>query len=86
MSMVSEAVKQGGRQAFIAKDLHPIGEFEIGGDDQSEAFVKFGTESKKRLGAILRKGDETQFIQNDQVEFESGGNEAMQTMFVLSLE
>ena len=31
--MMRETVKQRGGQTFVAKDLHPIGEFEIGGDD-----------------------------------------------------
>jgi hypothetical protein len=77
LRMMSEAIKQGGGQAFIAKDLNPIRELEIGGDDQGEAFVKFRAESKEGLRTVLGEGDKTEFIQNDQVKFESSGNEAM---------
>ena len=49
MSMMGQAVKQSCGQAFIAKDLNPISELEVGGDDQSETFIKFGTESEKGL-------------------------------------
>ena len=65
LSMMSEAIEQRGGQAFIAKDLHPIGELEIGGDDQSEAFVKFRAESKQGLRAVLGEGDKAEFVQND---------------------
>jgi len=62
--MMRETIKQRGGQTFVAKDLHPIGELEVGGDDQSESFIKFRAKSEEGLCAILRKGDETQFIQN----------------------
>jgi hypothetical protein len=83
--MVRETIKQRGGQTFIAKDLHPISKFKIGGDDQGEAFIKFRAEGEERLCAILGEGDETQFIQNDEIEFEGGGNEAVQAMFILRL-
>jgi len=83
--MVRETIKQRGGQTLIAKDLHPIGELEIGGNDQSEAFIKFRAEGEERLCAIFLEGDETQFIQNHQIEFEGGGDEAVQAMFILCL-
>ena len=33
VGMMSEAVQQSSRQAFVAEDLHPISELEIGSDD-----------------------------------------------------
>ena len=83
--MMREAVKQGRGQTFIAKDLHPIGEFEIGSNDQSESFIKFRAEGKECLCAILGEGDETEFIQNDEIEFEGRGDKAVQAMFILCL-
>jgi hypothetical protein len=83
--MVRETIKQRGGQSFIAKDLHPISKLEIGGDDQSKAFIQFRAEGKERLRAVLGEGDETEFIQNHQIEFEGRGDEAMQAMFVLCL-
>jgi hypothetical protein len=77
MSMMCQAIKQRGGQTFIAKDLNPISELEVGSNDQSETFVKFGTESEKGLRTILRERDKAQFIQNDQVQFEGGGNETV---------
>ena len=86
MSMMGEAVKQGGRQALISKDLHPISKFQVGGDDQGETLVEFGAEREERLGAILRKGDEAEFIQNHQIQFEGGSNNTVQAMFILGLD
>jgi len=86
LGMVSETIEQGSGQAFVAKDLHPIGKFEVGGDDQSEAFVQFRAEGKQGLRAVGGEGDKAQLIQNDQVQFEGGGDEAMQAMFILGLE
>ena len=72
-----ETIEQRGGQSLIAKDLHPIGEFEIGSNDQSQSFIKFRAEREECLRAILGEGNETEFIQNHQVKFEGGGDEAM---------
>ncbi len=32
VGMVCQTVQQCGGQAFVSKDLYPIGEFEVGGD------------------------------------------------------
>lgn len=36
MRLVGQAVEQGGREALVAKDLGPVGEAHVGGDDQGD--------------------------------------------------
>ena len=86
MGMVGQAIQKSSCQAFTAKDLDPIGELQIGGDDQGQSFVKFGAEGKECMSAIGRKRDKAEFIQHHQIQLESLGDEAVQAMFILSLE
>lgn len=72
-----ETIEQCGSQSLIAKDLNPIGEFEIGSNDQSQSFIQFRAEGEECLRAVLGEGNETEFIQNHQVKFKSGGDEAV---------
>jgi hypothetical protein len=69
-----------------AEDLTPIGKFEIGGDDQRDAFMEDGTELEHQLSAGGGKGDKAQFIQDDQVVFEGRRQEFGQALLVLSDE
>ncbi len=85
MGMVRESVEQGCGQTFIAKDLDPIGELEIGGDNQGQAFVERRAEGEQRLGANRREGDEAELIQHHQVELECGANQAMHAVLILGL-
>lgn len=50
-----QAIEQRQGQAFIAEDLGPVSELEIGGDDQGHALVEGGTELEKELSAGGRK-------------------------------
>jgi len=84
--MVRDAVEQGSSEAFIAKHLNPIGELEVGGQDQSQALVDFGAKGEQGMGAAGRKGDEAELVDHDQIELESSSDEAVQTMLILSLE
>ena len=71
---------------FIAKDLGPVGELQVGGDDQGHAFVESGTELEHELSAGGRKRDEAEFVQDNQVVLESGSQEFRQAMLLLSQE
>jgi hypothetical protein len=84
MGMVSEPVNESGSQPLVTKDLGPVREGQIGGDDDCHLLMKSGAELEKPLSPIGGKGDEAQFIQDDEVELESGGEEGWQTLFSLS--
>ena len=84
--MVGQTVQQGCGEAFIAKDLDPIGELEVGGQDQCQALVELGAKSEQHLGAIGRERDEAKVVQKDQVHLECCGDKAMQAMLILGQE
>ena len=41
MSVMRDTVEQGSGETFITQYLNPIGELEIGGQDESQAFIDF---------------------------------------------
>lgn len=59
---MGQLVQQGGGHALGLKDLSPIGEAQIAGDDVGHALVQLRAEREQGLGAGGRKGDETQLI------------------------
>ena len=63
MGMMGQAIKKCGGQPFTAKHLHPIGKFEISGDDKGDPFIKLRAKSEQSLSACFRQGDETQLIE-----------------------
>ena len=85
MGMMSKTVEECSRQALIIEDLHSIGKFEIGSNDQSQAFVEFGAEGEKRLSALGSERDEAKFIQYFQIELKSCSDKTVQAMLILSL-
>jgi hypothetical protein len=62
MGMMGQAIQKCGSQAFTAKDLYPVSEFQIGRNNQREPFVKFRAEGKESVCAIGRKGDEAESL------------------------
>ena len=57
-----DTVEQGSGETFITQYLNPIGELEIGGQDESQAFIDFRAKGKQSMGAAGRKGDEAELI------------------------
>ena len=84
--MVRQTVEQGCGQAFVSKDLDPIGELQVSGDDHRQPFVELRAEGEEHLGAIGGEGDKAQFIQNDQILFEGGSDHPVKAVLVLCLE
>src|SRR6185436_17009253 len=70
-------------QLFTAEELDPIGEFQVGDNDEGHALLQGGAELKHQLGPGGGKRDKAQFIQDDQVLFEGGGQEFGQAMLLL---
>ena len=80
------AVEQGGGETFVAQHLNPIGELEVGGKDQGQAFIDFRAEREQGMCAVGRKGDKAKFVEHDQVELERSSDEAVQTVLILGLK
>lgn len=52
LGMMRQSVEQCRGETFISKDLDPIGELQIGGQDHGQAFVKLGAEGEQHLRPI----------------------------------
>ncbi len=67
VAAMGKAVQQGAGQAGGAKHLGPLGEGEIGGDDERSPQVLLADEGEQHLGAPLAEGDEAHLVQDNQV-------------------
>ena len=83
---MSQAVQEGGGEAFITKDLGPISKMEVGGDDESDFFIQGGAELEDELCAGGREGDEAEFIQDNDLILGGGLDELGKGMLVLGLD
>ena len=68
VAVVGQAVEQGGRHLWIAKDARPIAEGEIGGDDDRGALVEPADQMEQQLTAGLGEGEIAEFIEDDEVK------------------
>lgn len=60
--VVSEAVEERRGQPFVAEDLDPLGERELGGDDRRAAFVAVSEQVGEHLAAGSLEGHEAEFL------------------------
>ena len=81
---MSETIKQSTSKLFAMEDLGPVCEAEVGGDKQGGAFVEGRTELKNELSALGAEGNETELINDNQVEFKRLGNELWEQVVFLS--
>jgi len=65
--MMQEAIKNSGGDNVVAKDLTPLVEGFVGGDDDRSPFVSFGDELKKEFSGLLREREIAEFIDNEQI-------------------
>ncbi len=86
MGAMGQAIQEGGREAFMTKDLRPFSKMEVGGDDESDFFMQGGAELKDELCAGGWEGDKAEFIQNDDLKQSGGLDELGQGMLVLGLD
>ena len=54
---MGEAVEHGAGEAFVAEDLGPVLEGQVGGDDEALAFVGAADDFEEEFGAGLGEGD-----------------------------
>ena len=66
--MVGQPVEQGGRHLGVAEDARPVGEGEVGGDDDRGSLVEPADQVEQELAAALRERQVTEFIEHHQVD------------------
>ena len=66
-TVVSQAVQQSGRHAFALKDLTPVAERQIAGQQQAAAFVAVREDLKQQLRTAATERQITQFIHDQQI-------------------
>jgi hypothetical protein len=65
--MVREPVEHGGGHLGVAKDLWPIGERQIGGDEQRGVLVKLADQMEQQLAASLAERQIAEFVDGDDI-------------------
>ena len=65
--MVCQPVEHGGRHFGVAEYLRPIGEGEIGGDQQRGVFVEFADQVEQQLAARLAERQIAEFVDDDEI-------------------
>src|SRR3989339_877455 len=67
MYAMRETIEKRASEPFVAKDLRPLGEWQVGGDNEADALVALAEESEEILGRALAERDVAQFIHNDEL-------------------
>ena len=65
--MMRQAIEHGGGHPGIAKHLRPIGEGQIGRDQQRGVFVQFADQMEQQLAARLAEWQVAQFVDGDEI-------------------
>ena len=68
VAVMGEPVEQGGRHLGVAEDARPVGEGEVGGDDDRGSLVKPADQVEQELAAALRERQVAEFIEHHQVD------------------
>lgn len=66
---MGESVEDGTGEAFVAEDLGPVFERQVGGEDDARAFVGVGDDIEQKFSAGLARGNITEFVEDEKVEF-----------------
>lgn len=82
---VGKPIEKRSGKAFISEDLRPVCEAKVRRDDHGDAFVERRAELKDEMRTGRRKGDEAEFVEDDQVLLNDGGEELCKAVFVLGL-
>ncbi len=65
--MVGQAIEHGGGHLGVAEHLGPIGEGEIGGDQQRGVLVELADQMEQQLTAGLAERQIAQFVDDDEI-------------------
>jgi putative transposase len=66
VAVMGEPVEQGGGHLGVAEDARPVGEGEVGGDDDRGSLVKPADQVEQELTAALRERQVAEFIEHHQ--------------------
>ena len=67
VAVMGEAVEHGGGHLGVAEDLGPIGEGEVGGDQQRGVFVEFADQVEQKLTAGLAERQIAKLVDDDEI-------------------
>ena len=67
VAMIGQPIEHGGGHFGAAEDLWPIGEGEVGGDQQGGVLVEFADQVEQQLSAGLAERVVVEFIDDDEV-------------------
>ncbi len=65
--MMGEAIEHGGCHFGVAEHLRPIGECQIGGDQQRRVLIELADEVKQQLSAGLTERQIAEFVDDDEI-------------------
>ena len=74
-AVMRDTVQHGGGHFFIAEDLRPFPEGQVGGDDHRGLFVELGDQMEEQLAGVFRKRQIPQFIEHHQIKARQTGGE-----------
>ena len=84
--MVRETVEHGPGEALGAEDLGPLIERQVAGDDDRPALVALAEHLEEQLGSGLRKRDEAQLVDDQELACYKLFLQALQISLVPGLE
>ncbi len=67
VAVVGEAIEHGGGHLGVAEHLRPIGEGEIGRDQQRGVLVELADEMEQQLATGLAKRQVAEFVDDDEI-------------------
>jgi len=84
--LVGEPVEHGLAEPGVGKDLRPLGEGQVGGDDHGGLFRPLGDDLEEQFGGHFCQRHITEFIDNDQFNAGPTGQHAAQALFPLRFD
>jgi hypothetical protein len=67
VAVVGQPIEHGGCHFGVAEHLRPIGEGEVGGDQQRGVFVEFADQVEQQLAARLAERQIAEFVDDDEI-------------------
>src|SRR5438067_10403779 len=64
MGVKGEPVQEPSREALVAEDLRPVGEVEVGSDEQAGLLVESGEEAEQQVSAGFTKRNEAHAVKH----------------------
>jgi len=85
--VVRQAIEQrGGELLVTAEDLDPLGEGEVGGDDDASSLVTLGEQIEEQLAAGAVEGDEAKLVEHEKIDLLESSLQASELSSVARFE